>query len=109
MYETPKDKQEEWIEKAFNLITKYEMDIPAVLFLESMRPLFFYGGQFSRILVGPFMLAFWKDGFSLIDTFENRKNVEKLIKKLEEKYQREREKKDRKKSDKIKSGEKEEG
>lgn len=109
MYETPKEKQKEWIEKAFNIITKYEMNIPAVLALESMKPLFFYGGQMSRIVAGPFMLAFWKDGFGLIDTFENRKNIEKLIKKLEEQHQREREKKDRKKSEEIKSGEKEEG
>jgi hypothetical protein len=109
MYETPKEKQEEWIEKAFNLITKYEMNIPAVLLLESMKPLYFYGGQMSRIVVGPFMHAFWKDGFGLIDTFENRKNIEKLIKKIEEQHQREREKKDREKADKIKIGEKEEG
>lgn len=109
MYETSKDKQEEWIEKAFNLITKYEANLPAVLLLESMKPLFFYGGQFSRVLAGPFMLAFWEEGFGLIDTFENRKNIEKLIKKLEEQHQREGEKKDIEKAEKIKSGEKEEG
>ena len=109
IWETPKDKQEEWIEKAFNLITKYEMDVPAVLFLESMKPLFWFGGQMSRIAVAPFMLAFWNDGFGLIHTFENRKNIEKLIKKIEEKNQREREEKDRKKAERIKSGVKEEG
>jgi len=109
MYETPKDKQEEWIEKAFDLITKYQINLPAVLLLESMKPLFWVGGQMSRMVMGPFMYAFWKDGFGLIDTFGNRKNIEKLIKKIEEQHQREREKKDIEKAEKIKSGEKEEG
>jgi hypothetical protein len=105
IWETPKEKQEEWIEKTFNLITKYEMEVPAVMFLESMKSLFWVGGQMSRVAAGPFLLAFWQDGFGLMHTFENRKNVEKLIKKIEEKHQREREEKERQKAEKIKSGE----
>lgn len=97
IWETPEDKQEEWIEKTFKIITQHEMDVPAVLFLESMKPLFWIGGQMSRVVAGPFMLAFWKDGFGLMHTFENRKNVEKLIKMLEAKNEKEREEKKRKK------------
>ena len=97
IWETPKEKQEEWIEKTFSLITRYDMDVPAVLLLESMKPLFWIGGQMSRVAAGPFMLAFWKEGFGLIHTFENRKNVEKLIKMLEAKNEKERAEKKRKK------------
>ena len=97
IWETPEEKQDEWIEKAFKMITEYEMDVPAVLLLESMKPLFWIGGQMSRVAAGPFMLAFWKDGFGLVHTFENKKNVEKLIKMLEAKNEKEREEKKRKK------------
>jgi len=97
IWETPEEKQEEWIKKTFKMITKYDMDVPAVLLLESMKPLFWIGGQMSRVVAGPFMLAFWNEGFGLVHTFENRKNVEKLIKMIEAKNEKERAEKKRKK------------
>ncbi len=51
----------------------------------------------SRVVAGPFMLAFWNEGFGLVHTFENRKNVEKLIKMIEAKNEKERAEKKRKK------------
>lgn len=93
IWDTSKEEEEEFIKKAHELIAKYEMEVPAVLLLESIKPLVWVGGGLFRIAMSPFMF-FWKDGHSLIDTFEKRKNIEKLIKMLEEKQKEEKAKKD---------------
>ncbi len=91
-WDTSKEKEEELIRKAFGLITKYEMEIPAVLFLQTIKPLLWVGGEVSRIVLTPLMIFFWDEGHALIDTFESRKNIEKLIKMLEEKHKKEADK-----------------
>lgn len=95
-WETSKEDEEKFVKKAYELISKYEMEVPAVLLLESIKPLVWVGGGLLRIAVSPFLIFSWNEGHAFIDTFEKRKNIEKLIKMLEEKQ-----KKDNKNEDKT--------
>lgn len=85
---TPKD-EEEMIRKAAEKIHEYGMDLAAVLFLQSYKPLVYIGGQMGRFMIFPFFyvlggnIAQGAEKFFMI--FENRDNVEKLIKLLEKK------------------------
>ena len=90
--ETSEKKKEEIIQKTYNYIERLGMELPAILFFESVKPLLWVGGATARIFLGPFMLAFWDNGFVYIHTFEERQNVEKLIKMIENKHKKEREK-----------------
>lgn len=67
------------------------MDVPAVLFLETIKPLAWVGGGLFRIALTPYMMFFWKEGYRVIDTFEQRRNIEKLIKMIEEENKPKRE------------------
>ncbi len=83
---TPKD-EEEMIRKAAEKIHEYGMDQAAVLFLQSFKPLTYVGGQMGRFMIFPFFYMLGGDitqsaeKFFMI--FEDRDNVERLIKLLE--------------------------
>lgn len=90
IWATDEEEQEAIIKKMFGWITKYEMDIPAVMLLESIKPLAQVGGALAQMAIGPVFLAFWEKGFDYIHTFEEMNNIEKLIRMIEEKHEEEK-------------------
>jgi len=89
---TPED-EEEMIRKAAKKIHDYGMDLPAVLFLQSFKPLAYAGGQLGRFMIFPFLFFIGGDisrsGEKFFSIFEQRDNVEKLIRLIEEKAKEE--------------------
>lgn len=83
---TPKD-EEEMIRKAAEKIHEYGMDQAAVLFLQSFKPLTYVGGQMGRFMIFPFFYmlggGITQSAEKFFMIFENRNNVESLIKLLE--------------------------
>jgi len=86
--ELTEEEVDEIIEKAAEKIRKYGMETFAILTLESVKPLVYIGGEMSRLMISPFLPALGPNanelGENLINVFEERKNVEKLITILEE-------------------------
>ncbi len=86
--ELSEEEVDEIIRKAAEKIQQYGMETPAILTLESVKPLVYIGGEMSRLMISPFLPAFGPAanelGENLINVFEERKNVEKLITILEE-------------------------
>ena len=86
--ELTEEEVDEMIRKAAEKIHQYGMETVAILTLESVKPLVFIGGEMSRLVISPFLPALGPDanelGENLINVFEERKNVEKLIVILEE-------------------------
>jgi hypothetical protein len=82
------EEEERIINKVAVEINKRGMDMPAILMLETLKPLVYIGTQFGRFYVSPFLPifgdAFYQDSEKIITIFEKRENVEKLIKRLEE-------------------------
>ena len=76
------------IRKAAEKIHEYGMDLAAVLFLQSYKPLTYVGGQMGRFMIFPFFYLLGgniaQSAEKFFMTFENRDNVERLIKLLEE-------------------------
>ncbi len=86
--ELTEEEVDEIIRKAAEKIHQYGMETVAILTLESVKPLAFIGGEMSRLVFSPFLPALGPSanelGENLINVFENRENVEKLIVILEE-------------------------
>ena len=86
------EDEEDMIQKAADKIHEYGMDLAAVLFLQSFKPLAYVGGQLGRFMVFPFLYVLGgnitqgAEKFFMI--FENRDNLEKLIKLVEEKTEK---------------------
>jgi hypothetical protein len=78
------------------------LDAPAIMFLESIKPVAFIGSQLGLTFVAPFLMVFWDLGVDYIKFFEKRENVEKLLKTIEEKtHAREEEKKNIKRQQEL--------
>lgn len=86
--ELPEEEVDRILQVVAKRIHAFGMDLVAILTLETMKPLSNVGGELSRMLLSPILPALGPDynlmGDKLIYIFENRKNVEKLIKILEE-------------------------
>lgn len=83
---TPEEVDEviDWMARE---IYKYGMEVAAILFLESSKPVTFVGSQFGQAFLTPF-LPFLGDEMSVkgnkaMRVFEDRENVERLITRLE--------------------------
>jgi len=82
------EEVDEIIRKTAEKIHQYGMETVAILTLESVKPLVYIGGEMSRLMISPFLPALGPAanelGENLINVFEERENVEKLIVILEE-------------------------
>ena len=88
MWDNPSDKEkDEMIKKAAETIYKYDMDLIAILVLESIKPLASVGGQLSRFMIAPFIPFIGDRSMPYLATFQNKENVERLIRILEDKSQ----------------------
>ena len=85
LFEEPNSEQEtEMIEKLANTIYKYDMDLVAILVLESIKPLTSVYGKMGRFIVAPFIPLIGEESMPYLATFEKKENLEKLIRLLEE-------------------------
>lgn len=83
--EEEREKQREIIERLATKIVERRLTAPAVLFLESAKPLTFLGNQ-ALIFFQPIVQTVFnfKTYDEITDLLEDRDNVEHLLKKIEE-------------------------
>lgn len=85
MWEEPEpEKQEEIIKQMAEIIYKYDMDLGAIFLLEAVKPFASIGSQLTRFMVAPFIPFVGEKSIPYLATFENKENVEKLIRLIEE-------------------------
>ncbi|MGB2981698.1 MAG: hypothetical protein WBC77_10685, partial [Candidatus Zixiibacteriota bacterium] len=78
-------KQEEILTKIARKVVHWKMSVPAVLFLESVKPLNYVGSQ-MMVFFEPFVhaLVSWKDYDEVRKMMEERGTVEKLLQRIEQ-------------------------
>ncbi|OGC96324.1 MAG: hypothetical protein A2W25_08370 [candidate division Zixibacteria bacterium RBG_16_53_22] len=90
-HELPHDKdvltpeEQELMRKLAQKVVDWQMTVPAILFLESTKPLSYIGTQ-VMVFFEPFVSAIFdvKDYNLFRQMMENRDNVERLLQKIEE-------------------------
>jgi ABC-type uncharacterized transport system involved in gliding motility auxiliary subunit len=90
-HEIPRDKgvltpdEQELLRKLAQKVVDWQMTVPAILFLESTKPLSYIGTQ-MMVFFEPFVSAIFnvKDYNLFRQMMENRENVERLLQKIEE-------------------------
>ncbi len=77
-------KQQALLDRIAEAVVDRELTAPAVLFLESMKPLSFLGGQFMAF-ISPFihMVVDASEYDRIAEAIERRENVEFLIQRIE--------------------------
>lgn len=86
-YEPPTEEQKkEILEKIAHLIVEKEMEAPAIMFLETIKPLSFMGSQLTLFTLAPFLAMLGEHeekGYNLIRLFEKEENVEYVLQRIE--------------------------
>jgi hypothetical protein len=79
-------RQEELLDRLAAKVVEWRMSVPAVLFLESVKPLNFVGSQ-VLVFFSPLVNSLYefKDYQDLVALMEERSNVERLLKRIEAK------------------------
>jgi len=84
---------EEVIQEAYKKISEYKMETVSILTLESLKPFSYVGGELVRAALSPVMPALGGDlgltSEKMLQVFEDRKNIERLIELLEENIKKE--------------------
>lgn len=93
------EEEDEMIEEAVELIFKHGLETIAILVLQTAKPMCYIGGEFGRFFLAPLIPIMGHKGDIFLTTFEKRENLEKIIKKIEERIELEEEKKIEKKTD----------
>lgn len=74
-------REEDIVEKIAETLAKYDMEVPGLLALWTIRPLSNVGANLFRLLFGVYLPTSSNDYLAV---FENRENVDKIIKRVEE-------------------------
>ena len=77
------EEVDETIEKIADWIMKKKLETAAMLILPTVKPLSVMGGPLSRIFVAPWFHMIGINTRHIINTFEEPKNIERLMKRLE--------------------------
>jgi hypothetical protein len=102
-------EQQEILDKIAKKVVLWKMSVPAILFLESVKPLNYIGSQ-MMVFFEPFVqtLFSWKDYDEFRKMMEERENTERLLQAIEkfdaEAFTREKEDKKRRKEERKKKG-----
>jgi hypothetical protein len=91
------EEEDELLKKIADKMHDLGMELPATVILETIEPLSYFGSQMGRFLLSPFMPFFGEElgltGAKLIQIFEKRQNVEKIIQYIDEKSRKKKEEK----------------
>ncbi len=102
-------EQQEILNKIAKKVVLWKMSVPAILFLESVKPLNYIGSQ-MLVFFEPFVqtLFSWKDYDEFRKMMEERENTERLLQAIEkfdaEAFTKEKENKKRRKEERKKKG-----
>jgi hypothetical protein len=77
------DKERELIEKVAKKVADMDLEVPTIIFLQTMKPLSTIAGELGYFFLAPFLPFLEDKGYDFLDTFEQRKNIEGLIRRLE--------------------------
>ena len=88
--EITQEREEEILDYIAEKIEKYGLDVPALLFLIPLEPLSPVVSQLGLLPFAPFLEALDIRGFDYVAFFSKTENVNRLIKKIENKKQKEK-------------------
>jgi len=89
LFESPSEleltsqQEEELVEKLAQFIMKHKMETPAILFLETLKPVSFVSSTFAMMYVAPFLDIYGLNINQYALLFQKRENVERLLQRIE--------------------------
>ena len=86
LFDEPSPEEvDKMIEEVADKIFEYDMDLVAILMLETLKPLASVYGPMGRFMVAPLLPVVGDASGRYLAAFQDKQNVEKLIRLLEDK------------------------
>lgn len=87
--EVKPEEEDKLIEDVAELISNHELETMSLLVLNTIKPLVYVGGELGRFFIAPLLPFLNHKADAVIYTFEQRKNIDKLINMIERKLKEE--------------------
>ena len=85
--ELTEEEETQIIEKIAETIKQYKMEGPAIILLETSKPVSFIGSQLGRVYLAPILPLLKEElgipGEKILLVFEKRENIERLLQLVE--------------------------
>jgi hypothetical protein len=82
-YELRAEEEERLIDNIAKTVVDYGLEAPAIMFLETTRPLSFIASQLAIVVLGPLQWLFQLEGPKYTGLFMKKENVGKIIERIE--------------------------
>jgi hypothetical protein len=82
--EATPEETDKIIEKIAKKVVDRELDIPAIFFLGTFRPVSYFGGQMFRFFLAAFTPILGNLPYEYIYVFEQSENILRLIRRIDE-------------------------
>lgn len=79
-----------------DFVVRNHLEDPVRLIFESLKPLALMGGPLSRVFIAPYFTYLGVDTRHVINTLEQPENIDKLLKRIEEKVKERKKQKNKK-------------
>ena len=73
------EEEEKFIGRITKFIFDRNLEIAALLTLNTIKPLVYIGGEFTRLILAPYVLFTVEDTEKYINFLQNRRNIDSLI------------------------------
>ncbi len=83
-FELTEEEEQKLIDNVAKLVVDKGLEAPAIMFLETTRPLSFIASQLAIVALGPLQWLFETDGPKYTSLFAKKENVSRIIEKIEE-------------------------
>ena len=84
-FELTPETEERMLNGLAEMIVKHRIETPAMFFLETVKPVSFYGALFIGVPIAPAFELFGIRAHDYAILFQKSENVERLLRKIEEK------------------------
>ena len=78
------DKERDLIEKVARKIVELDIEFFALYLLQTIKPVVWITGELGYFFLAPFLPLLEDKGYDFLDTFEDRENIERLLKRVEQ-------------------------
>ncbi len=83
-FELTEEEEKKLIDNIAKLVVDKGLEAPAIMFLETTRPLSFVASQLAIVALGPLQWLFELEGSKYTGLFMKKENVSRIIERIEE-------------------------
>jgi len=83
-FDLTEEEERKLIDNIAKLVVDKGLEAPAILFLETTRPLSFIASQLAIVALGPFQWLFQLEGPKYTSLFMKKENVSRIIERIDE-------------------------